>query len=417
MTISKIDFQSLENLAAILDDQTVDISTDGSVGAPYEDGIWKSASSWLGTSANYESLIKLFERTAFSMYMRQGYMANKIRLALPGLERLKMTHEDEKETVATLNKVIEFVKSTRDKWYSSHKEITSSPEKGDAIYSDLERSVFFPLLETPNITLTAKTGLNWLIRKIDAFIEVAYGLSDEDKLLLFQINSALRTADQWQNLCEIWNKPESQNKTGLQLTTEIAQGIEELIDSLVSKPPEFREKIGLVLPFTFSCTEYAHTTTLGICQNPDFSFTLIRCNAGLGAEVESMSPTMNIYNPLTPYGQPVTEYGPFNRTEISNFLKELQRKKISRTTAGEAANEFKSIFEKLPKHVKEYKIPTKRLQVSGNCTLRSPQEWVLFCLQKCDKVHLANHLLQVSPSRDTWDSPSIELVEPLIKSA
>lgn len=422
MTISPSDFSSLQYLAALETDQTVDVNQDGSVNEPYHEAnsyiaLYNSASALLGYNNHYESLFSLFERALFSMHMRQGYLKSNIEQAIVGLQHLKETHEDEAETVATLDKVITFVAGKLEEWNAKPTENqVANPVRGDAVYSDLERSVFM-LPSAPNITLTAETGISWLTRKITAFIQAAHELSDEDKQLLNQINTALADSSRWMRVRQAYELPEHATKTIGEVRAWIPQEIEGLIDSLEASPEDVRENIGLVIPFSFGYTACDHATTLGICQNKDLSFTLICCNAGLGAEVETFTFNWNINSLAMPFGKPIVEYGPLDRPAIIAFLTRLQAAKINTETAEQAAAAYKDLFENLPVHLKEYTIPSRRLQVSGNCTLRSPLEWVLFCLQKRGKVELANHLLQVSPARDTWDSPTIERVEPLVPTA
>ncbi len=387
MTISACDFDSLVNLSVVQSGQTTDVGTDGQVSIPYAStlkwNVWKSIHFW-NRSTNYENLVPLFERVFFSMHMRQGYLSPHVKASLKGLDVLKITHKEDSEAFSQLCKVSEFVQGKLGKWEKKlDQRLVSKPTPGDATYTDLEKSVLMSFLKTPlNIRLTWETGIHWMLRKIEAFTFAAEDLSKQDKMILKTIHGALENCSKWERIRQIWNDPELQKLTVGEMKNLMSRAIEEYLDSLNQCSEEVRQNIGFVIPFTMSYSKWDHVVTIGICQDSEGNYLLSQCNAGFGAQPEKYNFNFSYNHPMHAYGKTVVEYGPLDRKQVHAFLTEFARAHIYRDTLDQVKEAYQKLFSSLQAHVSNRKIPSRRLQASGNCTIKSPLEWALFCLQK-----------------------------------
>jgi hypothetical protein len=420
--INTYDTNSLKNLSIIQENQCIDISSDGTVGAPYGrgmiSGVWRTGRSYLsyGNAENIPSLLHLFER-AFDAVNRGNGSLVDIDEAIKGLQILKNNYKHKTKVGQEIDGIIEFASKKVTELKSLQKADVNKNLNNKTIeeMTQLEQSYLFA-----NSGPHATEGVEWVAGRIKSFIQSAH-ISEEDKAVMHQIMTALEDYQRWEeckNWLWSWDPSIGSKESARQ------RAVSSFLDKLDNQPEEVQRNVGLFIPLSYRYLAdnqkvEGHAIATSICKEADGSYTIVHCNAGqdflkLNLPVEYKFS----WNPLFPIemqGQTTVEFGPLPREEALNFLGRVQAQDLNHLNENEQeiAARYYSIFAPIEKKFKHNTVPFRRLQDIGNCSVRSPLEWSIFCLQKFNKIELANHFLTLSPKRSTFLSPYIDAVKPL----
>jgi hypothetical protein len=427
--LSHEDLDSLKHLGQITNSDKVDIYENGRVSLPYQTGMlasgWRTARYVSGYANNREDIPKikgLVDRCLFA-YMKGDNIREDMEQAIKGLSQLKATYDTEKKELASqsVEEIITYMKNKMSNLQGNEIKPLVSANNAEH-FQNLEASV----LSDKRGTQEATDGFNYFIDKIEGFVRLNSDVSTQDKSILLEIKKQLLKSVESFDLKNKFPLEFDKNMTMMEFKQKRVELPEMTLNSLDQMEPEARKNIGILIPLSLSyyenkearrfgdLPESGHAVTVSVCKEEDGTYTVIQCNAGDLSLTNTMSLQLNkkylLQQPFSVRGKTVVEFGPLTRDEAKAFLNRAYDK--SNYKADNKAKYKKSygeIFAGVLDRKKNARVPDRRFQDIGNCSLRSVKEWIIFSLQKCKKIKLANELQKFATARDSQSLPQEEI--------
>lgn len=439
--ISREDLISLDHLSLIKPKQVIDIYENGTISDPYDQGTVASAwrtTRWLtGYGQNRDDMPhvkKLMER-AFHCYLRgDNFLEEKLQNSVTGLKNLKNSYALAKKETTTqeIDKIIAYVETNLVNLKKMKEESCLNfnfKVKNDEMnrLALLEASCLNAHGVKDNIQ-----GLHYYVDKINTFL-LTEKVNEEEREILESIREALVYSSKLEPLKGVFFTQEVservRKRVGKDVTIEEwnqaykdvenqmkGEYVEARLRELDSLNENEQSRNGIFISMAYSYPDGGHVYCLSICKEKDGSYTVSQINAGglsIG-EIVKVNLHLNVKKPLSVSIPTVVEFGPLDREEAKNFIVQaIDSNNKHFPSIEEAANTYYSPFMPFFDKRRPDRIPPRRVQVSGNCGVRSVKEMVTFSLQKWGRPDLANRLMKFTDSRMSGTSLPYEEVMPL----
>lgn len=435
------DLSSIDNLANIKRNQVVDIYENGTISIPYDKGVqastWRTSRWMTGISQNRDDIPvikKLIERIFYSYARGDEFLETKLQKSIEGLNNLKISYQEVNRlnTVQDIEKIVTYIESNLTKFKESTFNFNFRIKNDQ--FNELAQ------LEASCLNVAGMEdkleGVDYYIDKINMFL-LTENVKKDEKQVLEGVKAALIKSTQF---------PLTKNKAFFQQVIDESQGLvakdatdeekdaalteaenriyqrhaETQLAELDAMPPEEQAHNGIFISMAFrwqeSGDEKGHAFCLALCKEADGSYTASQINAGglsIG-ELVKFNFHLNYKQPLSVSIPPVIEFGPLNRDEAKNFLvKALKNSEHNAPDKKTAEKDYRALVEDFFNRRRPNKIPARRIQVAGNCGIRSVKEEIIFSLQKWGQSDLANRLMKFTDSRMSGTSLPFEDVLPL----
>lgn len=425
--IAPKDLESLQNLSKIPKDTRsyIDVDTNGCVSNPYAVGrlssIWRLSHigfTYVGSS-NIPKIESLMERSLLALD-RGDAIGDLISSSLEGLANLKATYQENSnlptihnkpEVVSNIDQIVHFFKAKLEQFENS--ELTR--ERHCSQYTTKEGQWLENSIALARGFSASLTGINYLREKIESFIRIANLESDEIELFR-KILSQFEETSRAFHLKNDYYPPEGVSEDGWAKEKELYPL--ELLDKLDQMSPEDQRNIGVYLSSDFinQSENNGHTRAVVICKNEQDVYVITDVNAGdlIFDENTYTKYQLNWHQPSAKFGRTVFEFGPFSKEETLDFLKRASEFPLQNKDLEQIFENMNNLWGPVFAKRQQPRTPPRRLQSSGNCTIRTPTESIIFSLQKAGEPSLANKFLHFARLRSE-DSPDIEEVLPLLE--
>lgn len=283
-------------------------------------------------------------------------------------------------------------------------------------YGDLMKSFTVP----EDLKRKGSFGTKYLSLTLSCYI-----LENKDRLSLKQMTYLDHMAKQLLDASSIGEDIENQKKHIAELFQSERSPCFSLLEQSERKLNELDQmdselqKIGVYIPsgFQFRSQESqkieGHASGIGIRKYGEDDYTLDLCNAGGGA--------LGFKDSNTGKGQTIVKY--------SNKLREDVQKTVHNSLIAnidiyqgqsyqKAVERYQKPYSgfipnlsfKIPSRSEEFMIPDRPFQTVGNCTVRSPLEWVYHSLQLLGEHELATEIEQYRKQSSGSFEPIQELI-------
>lgn len=446
--ISYQDSESLGNLAKIKSsNQLVDIdSSNGAVSPPYESSWLGNTYTWIsGSSENkdIEKVMSLMHRALVGYFHGCGELEVRLKEAINGLKLLHQGYREKKcdSTCMAIEGIIQFVERNISKIKKNEESkqhnllnfnitnleastIGARPiQIPEALKFYRDRIKDFLFLEKEEIKDSE------FIEEFD--FQLIDRLSEEDCTFLKNLDFALEETasgkrgkgqpieiliEKFEN--EGFDRSEAVDKA-FDLTKR--QRSESLLDDLDQMPTDYQSEVGILIPMRFiwydDNQEESHAFYLSLCREPDGTYTAAQINAGGLSLIDYNKSHMNFHFNSATYVSlsfpPVVEFPGLSKEEAINFLTRAYSSNTCESeNYTEAKSKYSSLFSGIDNKFSTARIPARRSQITGNCSLRSLKELLIYSFQKSNKHELGNKFMKYVDGRSNKSLP-FEDIKPL----
>lgn len=457
--LAQEDLNSLGCLSKIKDSHhVIDVYQNGTVSEPYESeavstSAYRSFKWIIGASQNSADIknIQLLMQRSLSSYLSGcDQLKPHLTTSLEGLRHLQEHYQlkSNEEACKDIEEIIQFVERNLLKF--ENKDLGSEP--------DAEKNFRLNQLEASTIGSKGKSvyeGISYYENRIKNFLLLeSRGDTTDDVAIVdeweFSMINELDQQDRkfLEDFAGALEKTHNRNMRGIDFTERkltiarqlknegmewgkaldeaypiVARQIaEEVLEELHQMTPENRSQIGLPIPMEFQWDrpEGGHAFFLSLCQEADGTYTVAQANTGAFSLVDPASSHMNIHlntaAPISLSFPPIVEFNSLNHEEAVQFLMKAAELTFGGFDTFQQANtKYKTLFQDIHQNQRANRVPARRSQITGNCTIRSLKELMIYSLQKSGKVDLANRFMKYVDGRTNSTLP-FEDVQPFLEA-